>query len=906
MDGREDRRAPGAGGAARATLAEETGRVRATPLEKKYGKDNSEQKRAVAAATIARLQAMRTKKREEANTAEPAAEVGRDGAADEHGQEPTSSIIGGAFSAEHQHQGAKGLQGEPGAMSERSGALPHPPAAGGPGEGAVTSHAITDTKNVERVAGEAPTAGAGTEGVRDPSVPAERGTNSGEEVGDEAMPPGTGKTDERPAQPSRETAQATAATPAIGQRAGDGVIDLTADDDSPATGPHDASPVAKPQDGECHSKLHLQERTSLDGDDDDCHAPNSAPQKGYTELVRETEQLLKDLPSRPSQDNFEEESAWSHLRRASAVGRMTTNRASLLADFTRCGEAEQIVVTPEDEAFLFQMMERDDITVISDGLAESIDPTIWTRKYIEGCIGNGYHHKFQRVDQQPNGQPKENEGMYSMKVADYFRYLDQRQSIKEAKSDGAQGKAERFTFVDSYGNKQSVNVDEVCLYMLDVDVPKLLPRALEDLQRNFHLPGILPGGSHCMMNAINAGGRPFMGPNLYITPPCSFTHFHQDGHGTVDSGHLCLSGYNEVVMLRRLTERHKCHALNLLTGTSEPHSTLYGLPHRDGLGTQPGWPSKAAIEKCKSMQYYPSVFVLKPGQLVHINKGRLHAFRKLAPVPLRPTDCHAHLRQEVLAELQNKGVKTEVICFSVAWDWMFKGVTSEGINREVSGILECARLNRIHDLQSLAIPETSLVFLAKENIAKHQQASNADESRALFSIGKSRHQTPTEASEPDAKTVLRGILPSLQYGDCGFVCKLCKEELSNVYMHCDGCEKLLNKDFNICSSCHREERYKVKVLMHPFNKKPHSIHNHTGNPQKDSQGPRCPCKNGKPCVHCDFCTGCSCRCHQRFTFHYRFMDLQAELDVLAQAESILGADVISQSNETKARLLSLR
>lgn len=94
---------------------------------------------------------------------------------------------------------------------------------------------------------------------------------------------------------------------------------------------------------------------------------------------------------------------------------------------------------------------------------------------------------------------------------------------------------------------------------------------------------------------------------------------------------------------------------------------------------------------------------------------------------------------------------------------MFKGVTSEGINREVSGILECARLNRIHDLQSLAIPETSLVFLAKENIAKHQQASNADESRALFSIGKSRHQTPTEASEPDAKTVLRGILPSLQY-----------------------------------------------------------------------------------------------------------------------------------------------
>jgi len=41
-----------------------------------------------------------------------------------------------------------------------------------------------------------------------------------------------------------------------------------------------------------------------------------------------------------------------------------------------------------------------------------------------------------------------------------------------------------------------------------------------------------------------------MGPNLYITPPASFTHFHQDGHGTVDSGHLCLAGFNEVVMLK--------------------------------------------------------------------------------------------------------------------------------------------------------------------------------------------------------------------------------------------------------------------------------------------------------------------------------------------------------------------
>ena len=80
-----------------------------------------------------------------------------------------------------------------------------------------------------------------------------------------------------------------------------------------------------------------------------------------------------------------------------------------------------------------------------------------------------------------------------------------------------------------------------------------------------------------------------MGPNLYVTPPASFTHFHQDGHGTVDSGHLCISGFNEVVMLRRLTERHKKHALWILSG-KQPKGLhfdgLYSVPHGDGLVSQ--------------------------------------------------------------------------------------------------------------------------------------------------------------------------------------------------------------------------------------------------------------------------------------------------------------------------------
>jgi len=59
----------------------------------------------------------------------------------------------------------------------------------------------------------------------------------------------------------------------------------------------------------------------------------------------------------------------------------------------------------------------------------------------------------------------------------------------------------------------------------------------------------------------------------------------------VDSGHLCISGFNEVIMLRRLTERHKKHALWILSGKQPKgyhFDGLYSMPHGDGLVSQNG------------------------------------------------------------------------------------------------------------------------------------------------------------------------------------------------------------------------------------------------------------------------------------------------------------------------------
>ena len=67
--------------------------------------------------------------------------------------------------------------------------------------------------------------------------------------------------------------------------------------------------------------------------------------------------------------------------------------------------------------------------------------------------------------------------------------------------------------------------------------------------------------------------------------------------GTVDSGHFCISGYNEVVMLRRLPEEHKVYA-----GQCLQYDAVHNLPHNVSMSSANIWPNKGVIEKWKSMK----------------------------------------------------------------------------------------------------------------------------------------------------------------------------------------------------------------------------------------------------------------------------------------------------------------
>ena len=232
---------------------------------------------------------------------------------------------------------------------------------------------------------------------------------------------------------------------------------------------------------------------------------------------------------------------------------------------------------------------------------------------------------------------------------------------------------------------------------------------------------------------------------------------------------------------------------------------------------------------------------------------------------LPESDCHAGHRRNII---ESKGIAgEEKLCVSVAWDWMYRGITSAGINREVSTVLEGSALNEQNGVTSLAIPELSLLQMAKcvparsftskkgisflgaleskEKKGNVYESTKEDICRGMYPglcvvVGKHIRALNVKESKSDEKGKRLSIatIPDTQenpqtcpldpYGDSDFACKICRKELSNVYFHCDGCEKLLSKDFNICRGCYLEKKFQIKVQMHPSNPKRHATLNHMG------------------------------------------------------------------------------
>jgi hypothetical protein len=140
------------------------------------------------------------------------------------------------------------------------------------------------------------------------------------------------------------------------------------------------------------------------------------------------------------------------------------------------------------------------------------------------------------------------------------------------------------------------------------------------------------------------------------------------------------------------------------------------------------------------------------------------------------------------------------------------------------------------------------------------------------------------------------------YGEADFFCKICFKELANLYYHCDGCEQLLRKDFNICLSCHSEKRYKARTTMHTEVDQLVSTVHHMGDFIGDTKRG---CKEtiGRKCESCGYCTCCSCKCHTNFTVSFRFFTQEDEEDLFTRVQDeVRTNDILALCKSMECRL----
>lgn len=180
---------------------------------------------------------------------------------------------------------------------------------------------------------------------------------------------------------------------------------------------------------------------------------------------------------------------------------VSEDRRIILADFTGV-DRHQISV--ETKQSLGEMMQRDDIALIFQGLCEGMneEDVLQQIKY-EFSNGKPYH-KFRRFDKTVSAEGSvsfvERDGFVDMPGEDFLNYLE---LARAASQSDATHPTDLFTFHDSKGTKQTVDPSQVVFYMTDVDIPKLLPELNDYYQEIFKMKEILPGGTWCMMNRVS-------------------------------------------------------------------------------------------------------------------------------------------------------------------------------------------------------------------------------------------------------------------------------------------------------------------------------------------------------------------------------------------------------------------
>jgi hypothetical protein len=113
-------------------------------------------------------------------------------------------------------------------------------------------------------------------------------------------------------------------------------------------------------------------------------------------------------------------------------------------------------------------------------------------------------------------------------------------------------------------------------------------------------------------------------------------------------------------------------------------------------------------------------------------------------------------------------ITKDIVCTSVAWDWMYLGKTREGIQEEVAQTLDSVKLAIGNGSKSLAIPQLSIIETAKVHLAKYQVAVRRDgkfrevtANDVMCILGLSNFTLIDVQKKQLSLNILKGIYPGL-------------------------------------------------------------------------------------------------------------------------------------------------
>ena len=162
------------------------------------------------------------------------------------------------------------------------------------------------------------------------------------------------------------------------------------------------------------------------------------------------------------------------------------------------------VINEKHKLYLREVMERDDITVISEGFVRPVDDLL----HVLDCFERenkdtpfGYIRQFNRIVTGEDETYEEvSDGHLTMAVSDYVEY------IRILTGDHPD---QSFSYKDQDGRSITVEkTSDVVFYMLDIFMPRLFTTFNNEFEQNFKMKELLPGGEWCMLNPVSQAMNP--------------------------------------------------------------------------------------------------------------------------------------------------------------------------------------------------------------------------------------------------------------------------------------------------------------------------------------------------------------------------------------------------------------